>query len=636
MYQSQSNGDHLRSNQREDGRPTLRRRNSRNEPAPRSSNGVRINHSTYIENDRATIDATIHRKHKSKRSTSSPVNRLARSVTLIILCILICYGSIWGVRFGISLAKNAPSFVFGGGGNTKQSKEANLQSATFLESEKESINARLRGASASQSLGIGGMSRHDLNSISHSAKERDENIFSEKLSNDEEQDFPDEKEGYQYMGKDATADFFYVGNVMKEVQTASSDGDIEVNKYPAQSYATLPFTVDSNTFVLSVWIYLSPEKTTVGIDNLHEDERPQRVILSTRTSDTLGCKSDIFGSHGSGMVLYAQPHYSDSDGEDSQSYHIALEYATTGSQMCRTLVGSKQSNNIVRTGEWYQVVVFVTRTTPSEVEERQGVERISLYVGGDLAAREARVSNRISISGKENRRTVVGRYDDVKNSESDCKTSTKYSDLGGRVGMLSFWEIGGARFLTKGIKRMNFQSEHDEDHVVRAINRAAFDVRAIQELSLQGLTVKEPTLLYTFDGQHENNRTRDSSESSSTVKEVMSGNDGEIVVYSSEFLLATKTIQDTSIERKPFAPLGGNRYAEYNDGTYQPPKWTPSELRQLDDVARARSVVVKEAMRHAWNGYRKYAWGKDEVLPLTHGGQNNWGGQGTTLVDSLR
>lgn len=40
-------------------------------------------------------------------------------------------------------------------------------------------------------------------------------------------------------------------------------------------------------------------------------------------------------------------------------------------------------------------------------------------------------------------------------------------------------------------------------------------------------------------------------------------------------------------------------------------------------------------MLHAWTGYRTRAWGRDELKPISGTGQDNWGGMGVTLVDSL-
>lgn len=48
-----------------------------------------------------------------------------------------------------------------------------------------------------------------------------------------------------------------------------------------------------------------------------------------------------------------------------------------------------------------------------------------------------------------------------------------------------------------------------------------------------------------------------------------------------------------------------------------------------------RREKVKEAMRHAWSSYEKYAWGNDELQPQSKNGVNSFGGLGATLIDSL-
>lgn len=53
---------------------------------------------------------------------------------------------------------------------------------------------------------------------------------------------------------------------------------------------------------------------------------------------------------------------------------------------------------------------------------------------------------------------------------------------------------------------------------------------------------------------------------------------------------------------------------------------------QSNHSARQRAVV--DAFRHAWKGYRTYAWGKDELLPISKT-SNEWFNLGLTLVDSL-
>ncbi|XP_020837458.1 endoplasmic reticulum mannosyl-oligosaccharide 1,2-alpha-mannosidase isoform X2 [Phascolarctos cinereus] len=47
-----------------------------------------------------------------------------------------------------------------------------------------------------------------------------------------------------------------------------------------------------------------------------------------------------------------------------------------------------------------------------------------------------------------------------------------------------------------------------------------------------------------------------------------------------------------------------------------------------------RQKAVIEAFRHAWKGYKKFAWGRDELKPLTHS-FNEWFGLGLTIIDAL-
>mgnify|MGYP003386415265 CR=1 FL=1 len=62
---------------------------------------------------------------------------------------------------------------------------------------------------------------------------------------------------------------------------------------------------------------------------------------------------------------------------------------------------------------------------------------------------------------------------------------------------------------------------------------------------------------------------------------------------------------------------------------------TADMIATSDSQGNTRKLKVKEAMQHAWKGYRRYAYGSDELKPLSHRGHNNWGGMGVTLVDSL-
>lgn len=47
-----------------------------------------------------------------------------------------------------------------------------------------------------------------------------------------------------------------------------------------------------------------------------------------------------------------------------------------------------------------------------------------------------------------------------------------------------------------------------------------------------------------------------------------------------------------------------------------------------------RQKAVSDAFKHAWKGYKTFAWGHDHLKPIT-GGYQDWFGLGLTIVDSL-
>mmetsp|Transcript_29764 Transcript_29764/g.95727 ORF Transcript_29764/g.95727 Transcript_29764/m.95727 type:complete len:666 (+) Transcript_29764:196-2193(+) len=54
-----------------------------------------------------------------------------------------------------------------------------------------------------------------------------------------------------------------------------------------------------------------------------------------------------------------------------------------------------------------------------------------------------------------------------------------------------------------------------------------------------------------------------------------------------------------------------------------------------DAVWRERMHEVQGAFNHSFQGYMKYAWGKDTLRPLSKQGVNNMGSMGATIIDSL-
>lgn len=47
-----------------------------------------------------------------------------------------------------------------------------------------------------------------------------------------------------------------------------------------------------------------------------------------------------------------------------------------------------------------------------------------------------------------------------------------------------------------------------------------------------------------------------------------------------------------------------------------------------------RQKAVVQAFQHAWKGYKRFAWGHDNLKPISEG-YHEWFGVGLTIVDSL-
>lgn len=80
-----------------------------------------------------------------------------------------------------------------------------------------------------------------------------------------------------------------------------------------------------------------------------------------------------------------------------------------------------------------------------------------------------------------------------------------------------------------------------------------------------------------------------------------------------------------------FIPLPTNTATAIPRIQYQFGKETKAEKL----VRLARLEAVKGNFTHAWNGYSKYAWLKDEVMPLSGGSMDPFGGWAASLVDTL-
>uniref|UniRef100_A0A8C9JGT7 alpha-1,2-Mannosidase n=1 Tax=Panthera tigris altaica TaxID=74533 RepID=A0A8C9JGT7_PANTA len=65
-----------------------------------------------------------------------------------------------------------------------------------------------------------------------------------------------------------------------------------------------------------------------------------------------------------------------------------------------------------------------------------------------------------------------------------------------------------------------------------------------------------------------------------------------------------------------------------------PPTKPSSQAPGIQNQPGKRQRAVIDAFRHAWTGYRKFAWGHDELKPVSRS-FSEWFGLGLTLIDAL-
>lgn len=59
------------------------------------------------------------------------------------------------------------------------------------------------------------------------------------------------------------------------------------------------------------------------------------------------------------------------------------------------------------------------------------------------------------------------------------------------------------------------------------------------------------------------------------------------------------------------------------------------ESADVKALREKRQASVKDAFLHAWTGYKKHAWTRDEVAPISGAYRSSFGGWGATLIDTM-
>ena len=78
---------------------------------------------------------------------------------------------------------------------------------------------------------------------------------------------------------------------------------------------------------------------------------------------------------------------------------------------------------------------------------------------------------------------------------------------------------------------------------------------------------------------------------------------------------------------------GGPAQARPDDALYVHSSMPVGPALKIPHTERQRAIV--DAIKHAWSSYKKYAWGQDDLLPLSKSHSSNDYGMAMTMIDSL-
>ncbi|XP_010279652.1 PREDICTED: mannosyl-oligosaccharide 1,2-alpha-mannosidase MNS3 [Nelumbo nucifera] len=110
-----------------------------------------------------------------------------------------------------------------------------------------------------------------------------------------------------------------------------------------------------------------------------------------------------------------------------------------------------------------------------------------------------------------------------------------------------------------------------------------------------------------------------------------------MLIHTSPIHAASDGLTEGSIKEEKNVMGGGSRLGRlWRRAPRLPPRLSPDEENAINNsIWKSRQNSIKEAFIHAWSGYRNYAMGYDELMPLGQRGTDGLGGLGATAVDSL-
>ncbi|XP_017480326.1 PREDICTED: endoplasmic reticulum mannosyl-oligosaccharide 1,2-alpha-mannosidase [Rhagoletis zephyria] len=113
-------------------------------------------------------------------------------------------------------------------------------------------------------------------------------------------------------------------------------------------------------------------------------------------------------------------------------------------------------------------------------------------------------------------------------------------------------------------------------------------------------------------------------------------NDNHIESPSVDAKASTEDVERVALEAAVLNPrvVPGTNNIAINDFVNSLDTYTLPQKQHFHGATNERQTSVIAAFKHSWSGYKKYAWGHDNLKPLSQG-SHDWFGLGLTIVDSL-
>jgi len=142
------------------------------------------------------------------------------------------------------------------------------------------------------------------------------------------------------------------------------------------------------------------------------------------------------------------------------------------------------------------------------------------------------------------------------------------------------------------------------DALMRTIFRTGIDEEAMLNMHSQGF-VKSPSLLFPFEQDTALMHTP-ISEAKESIRSVTASIHRGVIPY--------------------YQPYKGGEISQVGNNV------NPS---YRENLLFLRRLHLQTAMKRVWKSYRQYAFGKDELAPLTRKGRISWGNNGALIIESM-